>query len=425
MKNIFKYFKLYVILLVVIVSLSFIVSNSFADKGKLQMLFSSGGSGKTLMAGAKMFEEEFGIEIEVLTFPIDEIREKQILALTQGRGVPDIIAVEDTWFAELVDYLHPLEVNEETETRFIPSMLNAYRWPQEESGKYYALPVRMAGDVIVYRKDILADHNIKPEEIKTWEDFVEVAIEVNNPKERQWGYVQGFTPALYLVEQWLSVVGSYGVDLFTPDYQKADFNNEMGIKATKTFVKLVQEATPPGILSYGYNDQVESLQTGMAVMSLLWTPRFQAVNDPAFPFSGRFEILSDFPYGEGSGLKNGIPLVYGWALGINKHTENIEIAEKFVDFMSSEEIQLKLATEHSNTPTVEAVFNNKKYQEAVPIATKALEAAKTGQRRPIHIKWNQVEHELSLQVSKALKGEISVEEALSIAEEEVNKILSD
>lgn len=422
--NMFKHFKISFFLVAIIILSGVLCIDGFADSGKLQVLFSSGGSGNTLMAGAKLFEEKFGVEVEVLTFPIDEVREKQILALTQGRETPDVIAIDDTWFAELVDFLYPLEVDENTKARFVKSMLDSYRWPQEESGTYYGFPVRMAGDVIVYREDILAEHNINPEEIKTWEDFVEVAIRVSSPQNRQWGYVQGFTPALYLVEQWLSIVGSYGVDLFTEDYQRAAFNNEMGIQATKVFVKLVQGATAPGILSYGYNDQVESLQTGMAAMSLLWTPRFQAINDPSFPFSGKFKILPNFPYGKDSGLKSGIPLLYGWGVGINKYSKNIEIAKKFVDFMASEDTQLILATEYSNTPTVEAVFNDSKYQEIVPFSIIALKAAKMGQRRPVHIKWNQVEHELSLQVTKAIKGDLSVEEALSIAEKEINKILS-
>ena len=47
---------------------------------KLSMMFSSGGAGKALAAAAEKFGEERGVEMDVLTFPVGEVYEKQILA---------------------------------------------------------------------------------------------------------------------------------------------------------------------------------------------------------------------------------------------------------------------------------------------------------------------------------------------------------
>jgi len=421
MKCIFKQnwiFLIFAILLVTSLSI-----NSFANSEKLVVMFSSGGSGRTLSVAARDFEEKTGIEMEVLTFPSKELREKQILALSQGRPIPDVIAADDTWFAEMWKFLEPLELDEETKSTFIPSMLGSFCWPPKD-GAYLALPVRMGGDVIIYREDIFAEHGITPEEIKTWEDFLKVAIELTNPKKREWGYAQGFTPYNYLITQWLNIMGSYGVKVFTPDYQKADFNTKNGIKATQLLVDLVKKASPPGILSYGYWDQVEAMQTGMVTMSMIWAPRFQSVNDPEFPYTGKFKILPNFPYGEDSGLNKGIPRVYGWGLGVNKYSKNKKAAEKFVKFVASEEEQLRLACEYSNSPTVKSVFSNTKYLKGIPIASEIPKAMENGISRPIHPDWNQIEDTIGLQVSKALAGDKSVVEALATAEKEVNKILA-
>lgn len=421
MKCIFK--KTWLLLLLVMLFVASLSISGFANSKKLVVMFSSGGSGKTLSVAAQDFEEKTGIEVEVLTFPMDELINKEVLALSQGRSTPDIISLTEVDFAKMFKFLEPLELDKETKSTFVPSMLNTFCWPQKD-GTCFALPVRVGGSVIVYREDVFAEHGIMPEEIKTWEDFLKVAIELTNPKKREWGYAEGFNAYHYLVEQWLDILKSYGVEIFTPDYQKVAFNTENGIKATQILVDLVKKASPPGILSYGYSDQIEAMQTGMVTMTLLWSPRFQSVNDPEFPYTGKFKVLPNFPYGKNSGLNNGSPGMSGWGLGVNKYSKNKEAAEKFVRFVASEEEQLRLACEYFNSPTVKSVFTNPKYLKAIPVSSEIAKALRDGHQRPVHPDWRHMEDIMGLQLSKVFIGDKSVEEALETIEKEVNKILA-
>ena len=418
MKRIFK--QTWILLFLIMLFVTSLSIDSFAESEKLLVMFSSGGSGRTFSVAAKDFEEKTGIEMEVLTFPMDELRNKQTLALSQGRSTPDIISLTESDFAAMWKFLEPLELDEETKSIFVPSMLSTFC----KDGTYFALPVRVGASVIIYREDVFAEHGIVPEEIKTWEDFLRVAIELTNPIKREWGYAEGFEAYHYLVGQWLNIVKSYGVEIFTPDYQKTSFNTEKGIKATQILVDLVTKASPPGILSYGYWDQVEAMQTGMVTMSQLWSPRFQSVNDPEFPYTGKFKILPSFPYGKDSGLNKGSPGFTGWGFSVNKYSKNKEAAEKFVKFVASEEEQLRLACEYFNSPTVTSVFSNAKYLKAIPVASEMAKAMENGHQRPVHIAWEQIEDTIGLQISKALVGDKSVVEALATAEKEVNKILA-
>lgn len=135
---------------------------------KLVMMFSSGGSGNTLADSAKKFGEMSGIEMEVLQFPIKEIYEKQVLALSTKKATPNIIACDDTWFAALKSFLAPLKLDSATKDAFVASMIGSYRWPPG-TGDYLAVPVRMGGDVIMYREDVLAEKGVDPDSLKTWE----------------------------------------------------------------------------------------------------------------------------------------------------------------------------------------------------------------------------------------------------------------
>ena len=414
--------------LIILMSLLVISLYSFvgsAEKGKLTMLLSRGGSGETLAQSAEKFTEETGIEIEVLFFPMDELFTKEALALSQGMPTPDIISVNETAFVKMLNYLEPLKLDKEKINSFMPVMIESFRWPRGE-GPYRIVPVRMGGDVIMYRQDVFEEEGIDPASIKTWEDFLSIAKKLTKPTERQWGYVQAFSPHAYLVTQWINIVRSYGVDLFNSDITKAEFNTENGVRATKVLVELVNEASPPGVLNYDYGNQIEAMQTGVVVLSMVWTPRFLSINSPDFPHHGEFKVLPHFPIGKGSTGEEGTSMVYGWGFGINKNSENKDLALKYLNFVTSKEEQLRLATEFANSPTVSDVYKNPVYLSSIPEAPQMEKALGNAKNYPLlHEKDAEILDAIGLELQKAMLKEKTVEEALASAEKRVNEIIAE
>jgi len=395
-----------------------------AKAPKLVMMFSSGGSGKTLSDSAKKFGEMSGIEMEVLQFPIKEIYEKQVLALSTKKATPDIIACDDTWFAAMKSFLAPLKLDSATKDAFVASMIGSYQWPPK-TGDNLAVPVRMGGDVIMYREDVLAARGVDPDSLKTWGDIYTAAKKLTDPANRMWGWAQAFTPHNYLMTQFSNFMSSHNVKLISGDGKKATFNTKNGIQGTKMLVKLATECAPPGFINFGYNEQVDAMRTGTVALSMVWSPRFRNVNDPKFPVAGKFKVLPRFPYGEGTGLSVGVSRVYGWGLGINKYSKYYDSSLEFLKFIGSADEQLRLASERNNSPTVAAVFSHPTYLKAIPEADKMSMALKPGIARPVHIKWNEIVDTLGLALQKAIVGDETVEEALASAEKKVNSILAD
>jgi multiple sugar transport system substrate-binding protein len=391
---------------------------------KLVMMFSSGGSGKTLSDSAKKFGEKSGIEMEVLQFPIKEIREKQILALSTKQATPDIIACDDSWFAEMKGFLAPLKLDSATKDAFVASMIGSFRWPPG-TGDYLAVPVRMGGDVIMYREDVFAQKGVDPNGLKTWEDIYAAVKKLHDPGNRMWGWAQAFTPYNYLMTQFSNFMSSHKVKLISDDGKKATFNTKNGVQGTKMLVKLATEFAPPGFINFGYNEQVDAMRTGTVALSMVWSPRYRQVNDAKFPAAGKFKVLPWFPYGEGTGLSVGVPRVYGWGLGINKYSKYYDSCLDFLKFIGSGEEQLRLASERNNSPTVVSVFNHPDYLKAIPEADKMSKALKPGIARPVHSKWSEIVDTVGLHLQKAIVGDETVEEALASAEKKVNSILAD
>ncbi len=398
----------------------------FADqaKPKLVMFFSVGGSGNSLKSSAEKFGKLYGVDIEALLFPISEVYQKEVLALSSKQGTPDIIAMDDTWFPSMSGFLEELHYPQSYYDKFIPSMLGTFRTSSDKNGKQYGIPVRMGGEVIVYREDVFKAAGIDPLKLRTWDDIYAAGLKVTNKGNKIWGWVGGYSEPAYIVAIWLNLMSSYGQDILNADMTKVAFNTPMGIKATQMFVNLTANLATPGILSYGYPEEIEALQNGSAVMGQLWSARYAAVDKPGLPASGKLKVLPFYPYGKDSGLKTGVDRVNGWGLGINKYSKNKEIAAKFLEFIGSYDEQLRLAVETSNSPVLSGIFNEPSYIKAVPVSKDMESAMKDGIARPMHVKWQEIEGAIAVSLQKAVIGELTVTEALAKAEADANKILS-
>lgn len=407
--------------LALVVMLCATLVSAQAENQKLVMLFSAGGSGNTLKASAERFAEQYGVDVEVLLFSITEVYEKEVLALSSGSGIPDVVAMDDTWFPLMKDYLVPLTLSDDYAAKFIPSMLQSWAW----EGTQYGVPVRMGGETICYRDDVLQAAGIDPASLTTWEAIYEAAQKLTDKEKGQYGWVGGYSEPAYLIAIWLNVMSSYGVDIFNDDETGFAFNTDMGRKGTQLFVDLTANCASPDVLSYGYSEEITALQNGSAVMGQLWSARFASVDKPDTEHYGRFAVLPFYPYGEGSGLTTGVDRVNGWGVGVNKFSENQELARKFIDFVGSYDEQLRMAVENSNSPVHSGIFLEEAYLKVVPQARNMESAMANGIARPMHLLWAQFEAQLSLYLEKAIIGEITVAEALDKAEAACMKILED
>jgi len=217
-------------------------------KPKLTMLFSAGGSGNSLKSAADLFGSRNGVEIEALLFSLTEVYEKEVLALTSQQETPDVVSIDDTWLPVMKDFLQELSFSNDYYSNFIPSMLNTFRWPQGSTGKHYGIPVRMGGDVIAYREDVLKAANSGPMSLKTWEDIYEAGKKLTNKDQNVYAWVQGYSEPALIVTQWLNFISSYGQKVFNDDMTAFTFNTPLGIEATQMFVNLARDGATPGIL---------------------------------------------------------------------------------------------------------------------------------------------------------------------------------
>ncbi|XID92768.1 ABC transporter substrate-binding protein [Paenibacillaceae bacterium WGS1546] len=111
------------------------------------------------------------IEFEGSTFPYDDVHNKLLVALQTGVGAPDMADVEISKFANYlkgVPQLAPLnDIVEPELDNLVKSRFDIYA----KDGNYYGVDYHVGAAVIYYNKEILDKAGVKPDDIKTWDDY--------------------------------------------------------------------------------------------------------------------------------------------------------------------------------------------------------------------------------------------------------------
>lgn len=384
----------------------------------LTLLVSAGGSGRTFEAAAKDFKSKTGIEVNAIQYPYAEVREKQLLELVGQTGNIDIVSIDGSiWLPELAQFLEPLDEASTDTSNIIPSMVDLFR----SDDKLLALPVRIAGWVLIYRKDLFDAAGLQPP--RTWEEFSAAANALTKDG------VYGFAPALrqgnYLVVQWIPFLFGHGGQILNEDRTTAAFNSDAGKKATKYFIDLVRSGVvPPGAASYEQSDIITAISQGIGAMALTYSPYFLNMNDPKeSKVAGKLDISPFLPYDPASGLSTGKTLISGWGFGVAASSRHKEEAKQFIEFIASDEEQKKLAVENNNAPTSAAVYKDPDYLAKYPAAANVLSALGSAEDRPLIDNWTEVEDILARELSAAVSGTKTPEQALQDAEAGVNAAL--
>jgi multiple sugar transport system substrate-binding protein len=134
--------------------------------------------------------------------------------------------------------------------------------------------------------------------------------------------------------------------------------------------------------------------------------KFAVAPLPAFEGGGRVGVL---------GVHN---------LVISSYSKNKAGALKLIDFLTSPEAQQIQAAKYGRTPTLAAVFDDPAVKKSMPFAAELKRAIAQGGVRPQTPVYPQVSQAIYKNVNRALAGEISPEEALKTADDQINKALA-
>ncbi|WP_248924534.1 ABC transporter substrate-binding protein [Paenibacillus hamazuiensis] len=175
------------------------------------------------------------ISLEATTFPYDDNHNKLLVALQSGTGAPDLADIEiskignflkgEPQLVALNDIVDPEKGN------LVMSRLDNYA----KDGKYYGIDYHVGAEVIYYNKEILDKAGVNPDNIKTWDDYVQAGKQVVEKTGKP-------MTTLETTDQWSywPLVVQHGSDLLDKD-GKVIMNDGVNSEVLTFLQKLVKD----------------------------------------------------------------------------------------------------------------------------------------------------------------------------------------
>ncbi len=381
----------------------------------------SGVEGDALTQAAKDYEAQTGIKIKIAQFPYQSLFEKELIDLQSKTGAYDLVMMDDPWFPKFASLsnalteLTPLYQKKGLQGHdedFVKTSLALCRHPYE-SGKLFALPYVGNSQLFFYRKDIFEKYNLKSPE--TWDDVLSAAKTISE-KETMKGYVMRAASGNSAVADFMPIFWAYGAEMFDANGNPT-INSGEGIAALKMMLEL-GKYSPSGYASFGADEVSNHLLQGTAAMSINWPAWISAFSD-----ASKSKVIGKMEFTTMPGAKNqGKAEIGNWLIAIPQSAQNKDAAFDFL-LWATDKQQMKLSATRGNPPTRTSLFKDEellKKNPAYPVQLKSLETSRPRPRTP---QWNEIENVFGIYLSKANSGELSAEDAMNKANEEVKKIV--
>lgn len=379
---------------------------------------------------ADNFTKQTGITVNYTVLPENDVRAKISQEFSSQAGQYDVASISNYEVPAYAanGWLSPLDDTVAASADFDQSDILAPMTSAltGEDGKLYAEPFYGESSFLMYRKDVFAAKGLTMPDAPTWQQVADLAAQVDGAEpdmkgiclRGQPGWGQIFAPLT-------TVVNTFGGTWFDADWN-AEVDSPEFTAATQFYVDLVQEHGESGAAQAGYTECLNALSQSKVAM---WYDSTAA--------AGTLEA-SDSPVKEKIGYV-AAPVVdtassgwlYTWAFAIQKAGKHQDAAAQFIEWASSSEYE-QLVGEQIGWSSVPAgkrasTYENADYQAAAApfyaqtqAAIESVDPENPGvQPRPapgiqfVAIpEFADMATQVSQEVSSAIAGKQSVEEAL-------------
>ncbi len=251
------------------------------------------------------------------------------------------------WALPLDGFFPPEKQNEFLEA---PIQANTYQ------GRIYGVPLFIDAGMLYYRKDLLRKYGLPPP--RTWPELVDQAKMILK-KERD-PYLTGFSGQFKqyegLVCNMMEYILSNRGSLLDESGLKSALDRSEAEEAVK-FVRdqIIGQISQRGVLAYEEPESLALFIQGKAIFHRNWPYAWGIANDPKkSKIAGNvaLEPLPAFPGGKS------VAALGGWQLGISRFSRKPELAWKFIAFMTSEEMQRKIALFEARPPSRKKLYHD-------------------------------------------------------------------
>lgn len=413
------------------------------------------------MAGREWREKTCGT-VNVVEFPWSELYPKIVTALTSGEDTFDGITFAPAWSPDFTPYLSEMP----------EAMRQGPIW--EDIAPVYrdrlmvwdgrVLSQTMDGDVhtYTYRIDLFEDpaeqaafkeaYGYDLAVPRTWQEYLDIAEFFQRPDQGLWGTAEAFRRGGQQFWFFFSHAAAYtnhpdhpGSMFFDPETMDAQINNPGWVRGLEEYIRASQLA-PPNALNFSFGEVNAAVAGGQVAQSIGWGDTGVIAADPAqsriagnvgsaiLPGSSEIwnyktEQWDSYP-----------EIVYspfmafgGWQAAVPAASRNQEAAWDFIAFLTSPEVSGNAAvtggtgvnpyraSHTSDLGLWAALFSEREAREYLGAQADSVSAPNVAldMRLPGYFSYTEV---VEIELSKALAGQVSPQQALDTVAEEWNRL---
>lgn len=379
------------------------------------------------------FEKLTGIKVEVDMLQYVKMHEKQVLEMSKPEGDYDVISLVCMWKTEYAvgDMLLQLEPFFEDPALAVPDydfddLVKAYVDNTGRVGgdkiymggpgsKLYAVPFGAETSILVYRKDLFEEHNIKVPD--TYDDVRAAAKFFAENVDGVYGLTMRGASGHQATHGYLLHADPFGAKVFDADWNPTLTSAES--IATLEFMKEMVQYGPPGIAGFGYDGQCNAFLEGMAAMYIDNNAIAAATRNPE-----KSKVVGKVGFALHPQEKTRLSETGGFGIGIPANAKNPEAAFLFIQWLTMK-AQDKKVVEAGGAPFRMSTLNDPDLQATHPEFAVMLEQLPFADPdwRPIIPQWGEINQTIGVAVNQVLTGEKEPMEAMEAITEPITTIV--
>lgn len=361
------------------------------------------------------FEAEHpNIKVESVPYPYDGFRQALLTAAAGGEG-PDLVRLDIIWSPEFAQQgiIMNLSDNMEDFQSYADAVFAGPLSTNLYDGAYYGLPLDTNTRVLVYNSGLYDQAGISaaPETI---DDLIAQCDALKSLGDNYYVFSDGGTSGWNL----LPWIWSFGGDLTDPDITTSTgyINGENSVAAISFLRDMIDKGCfSDGMIGSGIDNWGGYF--GGTIGSMLEGPWIFPTADSQYPdFTVNTALM---PAGDGGHVS----VVGGENIAVFASSAHPEEAMEFLRFTQSEEYQLAMSDVGQLTVLSGLIEND--YFTNHPYYGIFLDQLQTAKARTPHPRYTEMETILSDAAQLALRGEMSPQEAMDAAAEQIDAILAE
>ncbi|SEM70109.1 ABC transporter substrate-binding protein [Lihuaxuella thermophila] len=388
---------------------------------KVEIVFARG---KDVTGESKKIIEAFekkhpNIKVKFKEMPADtgQNHDQLVTMFSSQSSEIDVFNLDVIWPAEFAKagYLQPLDRYIEKDkinlNDYIPGAVEAGK----VDGQQFALPLYVDAGLLFYRKDLM------PEPPKTWDELIQKAKEAKSQGKTKFGYLMQAKQYEGLVCNFLEFISAYGGKVLDENGNVV-INSPESVKGLNKMIEIANaDFVPSNISTFMEEHSHTAFLEGQSVMVRNWPYQYALAQDQKQSKIVDKVAVAPLPAGD----KGSAATLGGWMMGINKYSKHKKEAWEFIKFATGPEGQKIQAVHGGKAPTYLPAYDEEEVKKASPLFADKnfVNGVSAAVSRPVSPVYPKISEVIQIEVSKAITGKQSAEDALKNIETQLKEVV--